>query len=761
MRLGRLPVVLALAAVGLAGACPVPAVAASAPPLRTVTFDGVSLKVPASWPVVSLTRHPRACPRLDVHAVYLGRPGPDPVCPVSPAGRSTAVTLEPVNRSSPDYRQATRATVVGGRIARTNPDAVVTHTINDIVPSAGVEISLSYGASAALARAVQASVTITGPDRAVKLAAPAAIRRGAPQGIVKGPGFDTCSAPSAETMQDWLSSPYRSIGIYIGGVNRACGQSNLTSSWIRTIQGEGWHYFPMYVGLQASCVAGLGDATIKAGDAAIEGKAAADDAVTQAADLGIPPGTPIIYDMEAYRGGCGSPVTLFLSAWDSELHARGYNAGVYESFSNIGSLVAEAGQITEPDVIHYADWDGQATTTSPYMPANRWTHHQRIHQYSGGHNETWGGATLNIDNDELNVALGGGGDPARVSDPGRPDFRIAVGINSNGSAEWFARAADRSLHHNYQHPVGTAGWSATRTVGDSPADLASNPAVAADADGRLTVFARTTAGLIAHAWQQPGAPNDWQWGGPAGAGRLPGAAAGDPGAVRAPGGDVMVFVTQAGGAVAATRQRSPNDNAGWTGWASLGGSCASTPVPVVSRGQVVQVFCTTTAGGLAADRYVRGSWGGWQVLGGAPGRLAGMPSAVVAAGGVTEVFATTQSGALAYAWQDATGHWAWGSPAPGVKITHSPAATTWPGGGVGVLAEQAGGELGYAVQQGTGAAAWSGWLPLSGRVRGSPAAWTNTDGSPEVAVLSQGLQIAVSTYGGGEWSAWTQLGSGF
>ena len=110
--------------------------------------------------------------------------------------------------------------------------------------------------------------------------------------------------------------------------------------------------------------------------------------------------------MEAY-GNCGGPVITFLSAWDSQLHADGYVAGVYESFSNISDLINAAGKMTEPDVIHYADWDGKAVTTSSYMPANRWTNHQRLHQYRGGHNESWGGASMNVDDDQLDVNLSG------------------------------------------------------------------------------------------------------------------------------------------------------------------------------------------------------------------------------------------------------------------------------------------------------------------------------------------------------------------
>jgi hypothetical protein len=175
------------------------------------------------------------------------------------------------------------------------------------------------------------------------------------QALYVGGGFDTCAAPAATVMTDWLASPYRAVGIYIGGINRACAQASLTAGWITAIQRQGWHYFPFYAGLQATCVQAGGDATINPKKAAAQGKAAAMDAASQAENLGIPHGTPIIYDMEAYAG-CGTQVVTFLSAWDSELKALHYQAAVYESFSNIGDLVKAAATMTEPDVIRYADW---------------------------------------------------------------------------------------------------------------------------------------------------------------------------------------------------------------------------------------------------------------------------------------------------------------------------------------------------------------------------------------------------------------------
>lgn len=389
-----------------------------APPWRTVTFGAVSLRVPSSWPVRNLAQHPGICPRLDRHAVYLGRPGPDPACPPAAQGKTEAVQIQPASQQSPDVIRAAVPAVVGGKAARTNGDAAVTHTIVDVLPGAGAEVSLSYGSDPALARQIQATIKVgaqTGagasgpgaaaPPQAAVTPAQPAVRAAPRQKLFQGSGFDACTAPSATTMSRWAASPYRAVGVYIGGVNRACAQANLTASWITTIQAMGWHYFPMYPGLQASCVNQPGVAKISPTQADAQGRASGRDAVAQARALGIPTGTPIIFDMEAYRN-CAAEVVTFLNGWDRALHNHGYRAGVYESFSNVTDLIAAAGTMMEPDVINYARWDTQATTLSAYLPVSMWPGHHRIHQYRGGHHETWGGATINIDNDQLDLNLG-------------------------------------------------------------------------------------------------------------------------------------------------------------------------------------------------------------------------------------------------------------------------------------------------------------------------------------------------------------------
>src|SRR5260370_25770159 len=147
------------------------------------------------------------------------------------------------------------------------------------------------------------------------------------------------------------------------------------------------------------------------------------------------------------------------------------------------------------------------------MPARMWINHERMHQYLGNQNQTFGGVTLNIDPDQLDVNLGGtvsGGGGGG----GHAAFRIAVAINANGTAEWFALGASGALLHAWQQPVGALTWSAIHNVGNSPVSITSNPAAAAQANGALAVFARDSAGRLRHAWQQAGSPNGWQWGTP-------------------------------------------------------------------------------------------------------------------------------------------------------------------------------------------------------------------------------------------------------
>ncbi|MEU8233206.1 glycoside hydrolase domain-containing protein [Actinoplanes sp. NPDC048967] len=233
---------------------------------------------------------------------------------------------------------------------------------------------------------------------------------GSQPGTSAGYGFDACTAPPSATMTAWLASPYRAVGIYFGGNNRGCAQPNLTAEWVAEQQAAGWHLIPLYVGPQASCTTSNKKNLIDNAQATAQGRAAAQDAVAQATALGLAPESVLIYDMEAYRTGdtaCTAGVLSFLSAWTVRLHDLGYLSGFYGSMgSGVADQVAAftTTGYAHPDYLDFARWDGIATVTDAAVPAGYWQPHRRMKQYRGGHDETWGGVTINIDNDYLDIA---------------------------------------------------------------------------------------------------------------------------------------------------------------------------------------------------------------------------------------------------------------------------------------------------------------------------------------------------------------------
>jgi hypothetical protein len=356
------------------------------------------------------------CVRFNRHAVYLGRPGPTQLCPAHAVGRTEAILAEPLAARgagsqgtsgppiSPVSSAAQPAQGSSAQLVKADAGVVVTATWAGhpgiIERALGTRSLPAARREATGAEAARAGQTPIARARAA----------GAAGGFFTGLGFDACSAPSATRMSAWEESPYRAVGIYIGGANMACSQANLTAGWVSDESAAGWHLIPTYVGLQApsnSC----GCAAINPGRATAEGAAAANDAVNRALAVGIGPGNPIYFDMEAYgRGGSNtSTVLAFLGAWTSGLHNAGYLSGVYvNAYGGVSDLVAARGTgFSEPDDIWIADWNGQQNTASSYVPGGDWGNHQRLHQYAGGHNATYGGVTLNIDGNFLDGATAG------------------------------------------------------------------------------------------------------------------------------------------------------------------------------------------------------------------------------------------------------------------------------------------------------------------------------------------------------------------
>jgi hypothetical protein len=245
--------------------------------------------------------------------------------------------------------------------------------------------------------------------------------------ISENQGFDILLAPSQSEMDAWLSSPYRDIGVYIGGCDASvappsgmkdgCGNvpaqvsaraknSNLDSGWVSHVSnnGNGWGIMPLWVGPQSSCITSnpsdhnLIENAIQTTASAL-GTSEADEAASRASELGM--GNSIVYyDMEAYITGnssCSGNVGQFLSGWVNELHLKGFLAGVYVAASNVADF------ITPPDAIWVFRPNGNNVASDLGIAgSSNWTG-KRIHQYCAGGSaqicpspasQTYGGVTL-------------------------------------------------------------------------------------------------------------------------------------------------------------------------------------------------------------------------------------------------------------------------------------------------------------------------------------------------------------------------------
>ena len=353
---------LAALVVALVLACGDAAAAAIQPHAgqRKVSYAGTTLWVPRDWPVHDLAAAPHTCIRYDRHAVYLGHASAEQDCPAPAVGRVATVQIEP-----------------DGHVIRTDAD---------------------------------------GKPEAVPAPGPKSRRRVMAAANFSGLGFDACAAPAWDTMLAWRgTSPYGAAGIYIGGSDRACPDGNLTPWWVRQVSQQGWKLFPIYVGRQAPCwkdPGGLKPPLIEDKRRWTQGEEAANDAADRAAFFGIAPGSPVYFDMEWYprkNPDCTSDVQAFLSAWTYQLHKRGFVSGIYSSANGAIAditLVYDSGAAYRADAAWFAHWDktpalfGDATLDDRFWPGSH-----RIKQYTGGHDETYGGKRLNVDSNVLNAPV--------------------------------------------------------------------------------------------------------------------------------------------------------------------------------------------------------------------------------------------------------------------------------------------------------------------------------------------------------------------
>ncbi|MFR0355980.1 glycoside hydrolase domain-containing protein [Streptomyces sediminimaris] len=253
---------------------------------------------------------------------------------------------------------------------------------------------------------------VLAPAAAAEPATAAGYPSGASATRYSGLALDTCTAPPLASVQAWSASPYRALGVYVSGVNRTCAQPQLTASWVASVTQLRWRLLPIHKGLQPPCGARPTDAKISttAATARAQGTAAATEAITAAKALGMQPGSALYNDIENYSQtdtACRTGVLTYLSAWTRELHRLGWVSGVYMNL-NLGARqladVYTSTAYARPDALWIARYDGVDSVKGwTGIADSKWAVHQRAKQFRGGHDETYGGVTLNIDSDRVDA----------------------------------------------------------------------------------------------------------------------------------------------------------------------------------------------------------------------------------------------------------------------------------------------------------------------------------------------------------------------
>jgi Domain of unknown function (DUF1906) len=330
---------------------------------------------------------------------------------------------------------------------------------------------------------------------------------------VAGYAFDTCTAPSVAALSAWRASPYRTVNIYFGGNNRGCAQPQLTAAWVNTVSRSGWRLLPTYFGWQVSCAFGSKPHRYTAADATARGDADGADAVAQATALGLLPGSALYADVEHYSrtDDCTLGVRRYTSAWTQRLHAAGYLAGVYlHQDSGLPDLSATYGSSTyaRPDAVWMARYDlNPALTGWPTAPDSQWAVHQRAKQYRGGHDETWGGVTLNVDSNRIDGPVATVAYSYRVTSTTSLNARTGPGSSYPTSGSYAPGSLLRVICQAAGSKVGTTSvwdrlttgsWVTDRYVSTSSSTGYSSPLPRCTAPGQVTnrdgLIARTGPG---------------------------------------------------------------------------------------------------------------------------------------------------------------------------------------------------------------------------------------------------------------------------
>jgi hypothetical protein len=294
----------------------------------------------------------------------------------------------------------------------------------------------------------------------------------------------------------------------------------------------------------------------------------------------------------------------------------------------------------------------------------------------------------------------------------------AVSANADGRLEVFAINKAGALETIFQ-TAPNGGWSGWFSLGG---DLEGRPAAVQNEDGRIEVFARSPAGSLEHAWQD--APN-----GKIGSfASLGGSWTSNPAVARNHDGRLEAFAVAADGSVHHTSQTTPNGE--WSGWSSLGsaGGGLLEPAAILGHGGGLYVFATGKDGATFMSHQDTGGWSAWASLG---GDATSDVTVAMNGDGRLEIFVRGTDAALWHRWEESPGG-AWSGWASLGGSVHQPFATSDANGQLEVFVAGNGSGPLYRIAQKTPGGGWDSWTGMGGEVAGRPVAARNKDGRLEV-----------------------------
>ena len=294
-------------------------------------------------------------------------------------------------------------------------------------------------------------------------------------------GFDKCTAAPASQMQTWWNnSPFYDVNIYMSGRNRGCSQAQLTAAWINQVSAMGWGFIPTIVGYQSPCSVCTSCQKHSSDPATAEtqGRGEADIAIADATNLGLLQGTVLYYDMERYddvsgTGACSTPTKAFLKGWTDRLKETGYISGVYGSPFNANGDWINIPEASRMDAVWLARWNNIMSVwgVAP-LPNNVWTNHQRIHQWLGPRDETWGGVTFNIDNNISDAPVAGAAIAKNKNADFDGDGKTDVSVYRPDSGFWYVLNSSNGVFSGVPFGISTDVIAPGDYDGDGKTDYA-------------------------------------------------------------------------------------------------------------------------------------------------------------------------------------------------------------------------------------------------------------------------------------------------